>query len=327
VKEANVKNNLATVHLPMPTVRNNYPAQPSMGNHQLVIISQLLQIIENVQHIDELFLWLVHTLLRRLDIDVIQFWTLQSHVGGQATLELRTMVSRNLELPQYVVINPDVVGEIRHVLKERSGFMPMPVGTIFPQDQVSLLTQHNLHYWTCYFLCNSSVLPPATGKYTDSKEVYTPLMMVASLFMRQSPSPRLLPTIGHILEQTILIAKKRGLLLIDSKQQQFSLLIPSPTLQENSQQVGDKSTLLDLIPSRIRTSNPLAGALLLADQPAYQLYHAIDGRKSLAELASFTRFKAAAFYGAVRSLLNRKQIRFHERGGRQVENEFVMQSL
>jgi hypothetical protein len=151
--------------------------------------------------------------------------------------------------------------------------------------------------------------------------------MVVSLFMQQSPSPRLLPTIGHILEQTILIAKRRGLLLADSKQQQFPLLFPSPTLQENSQQSGDNSRLLNLIPSRIRTSNPLASTLLLADQPAYQLYHAIDGRKNLAELASFTHFKTAEFHGAVRSLLNRKQIRFHERGGRQVETEFVMQSL
>lgn len=322
-----MKNNLATVHLPTPIIRNNYPTQPSMGNQQLVIISQLLQIIENVQHIDELFLWLVHILLQRLGIDVIQFWTLQSHVGGQATLELRTMVSRNLELPQYVIVNPDVVGEIRHVLKDRSGLMPMPVGFVFPQDQVNLLTQHNLHYWACYFLCNSSMLPPATGKYTDSKQVYTPLRMVVSLFMQQSPSPRLLPTIGHILEQTILIAKRRGLLLADSKQQQFPLLFPSPTLQENSQQSGDNSRLLNLIPSRIRTSNPLASTLLLADQPAYQLYHAIDGRKNLAELASFAHFKTAEFHGAVRSLLNRKQIRFHERGGRQVETEFVMQSL
>jgi hypothetical protein len=63
------------------------------------------------------------------------------------------------------------------------------------------------------------MLPPAMGQYSERKKVYTPLTMVASLFMQQSPSPRLLPTIGHILEQTIMIAKKRGLLLTDGKQQ------------------------------------------------------------------------------------------------------------
>jgi hypothetical protein len=218
MKEPNVKSNLATVHLPMPAAKNSYSTLPGMGNHQLVIISQLLRIIDNVQHIDDLFLWLVHTLLKRLDIDVIQFWTLQGHVGGQVTLELRTMVSRNLALPQYVVVNPDVASQIRSVLKERSGLMPMPVGTVFPQDQVNLLTKHNLHYWTCCFLCDNSMLPPAMGKYTDSKEVYTPLTMAASLFTQQSPSLRLLPTIGHVLEQSILLAKKRGLLLPDGKQ-------------------------------------------------------------------------------------------------------------
>jgi hypothetical protein len=324
VKEVKVKSTQATVHL--PTIESNHAPHLSMGNHQIVIISQLLQIIENVKNIDELFLWLVHILSRRLGIDVIQFWTLQNHVEEQATLDLRTMVSRNLELPQHIVNNLDVVGEIRHVLKERSGLMPVPVATVFSQDQVNLLTRHNLHYWACYFLCNSSLLPPAMGKH-DSKDVYTPLVMVASLFMRQPPSPRVLPTIGHILEQTMLIAKKRGLLLTDVKQQQLPLLVPPPTLQGNAQQTGSKSTLLDLIPSRIQTGNPLAETLLLTDQPAYQLYHAIDGHKSLAELASFTRFKAAEFHRALRSLLNRKHIRFYERGGHQVENELVLQSL
>lgn len=321
-----MKSTQATVHLPTPTIKSSHAPQLSMGNHQIVIISQLLQIIENVKNIDELFLWLVHTLSQRLGIDVIQFWTLQNHVGEQATLDLRTIVSRNLELPQQIVNNLDVVGEIRHVLKERSGLMPVPVATIFSQDQVNLLARYNLHYWACYFLCNSSLLPPAMGKH-DSKDVYTPLVMVASLFMRQPPSPRVLPTIGHILEQTMLIARKRGLLLTDGKQQQLPLLVPPPPIQEKPQQTGSASTLLDLIPSRIQTSNPLAGTLLLTDQPAYQLYHAIDGRKNLAELASFTRFKAAEFHRALRSLLNRKHIRFYERGGHQVENELVLQSL
>jgi hypothetical protein len=169
--------------------------------------------IGNIQHIDELFLWLAHTLSKSLGIDVIQFWTLQSYAHGQATLELRTMVSRNLELPQNVVINPDVVGQIRQVLKKRSGLMPSPVSTVFPQSQASLFACYNLNYYTCYFLCNSALLPPVISQQTDSKKLYTPLIMIASLFMQQTPAPRLLPTVGHILEQAVLVAKKRGLLV------------------------------------------------------------------------------------------------------------------
>lgn len=79
------------------------------------------------------------------------------------------------------------------------------------------------------------MLPPAMSKYADSKEVYTPLMMVASLFTQQSPSPRLLPTIGHILEQTMLIAKRRGLLLADGKQ----AAIPSvPSLTKTTEKLA-----------------------------------------------------------------------------------------
>jgi len=226
-----MRSNRTTIHLVTPVASNNYSSQPSIGNHQVVIISQLLQIVGYVRHIDELFLWLVHTLSWRLGIDVIQFWTLQNHVGGQATLELRTIVSRNLELPQYVVINPDVVGAIRHVLKQRSGLMPLPVASVFSRSQANLLARHNLHGWACYFLCNSSLLPPVPSTRTDSQKIYTPLVMVASLFMQQPPVPRLLPTIGHILEQTVLIAKKHGLLFTNGP-----LLLPPPTVQGNSQQ-------------------------------------------------------------------------------------------
>ena len=321
-----MENNLATVHLPSLPAWNSYPTQPRMGNHQLVVISQLLQIIEQVQHVNDVFSWLVHTLLQRFGLDVIQLWTLQGQTEGQATLELRAMVSRNVALPQYVVNNSHVVREIKHVLRERSGLMPMPVSIVFSQEQVNLLAQHNLHYWGYSFLCNDSLLLPVVGKHNDNKEVSAPLMMVVSLFMQQSPSLRLLPTIGHILEQTVLIAKKRGLLL-DRKQQQFPLFTSSPTQQDNFQPIESKSALLDLIPSRVRTSNPLVGTLLLADWPAYQLYHAIDGYKSLAELASSTRCKPAEFQGAVRILLNRNYIRFHEKAGRLVENELVLQSL
>src|SRR5437879_2744798 len=222
-----MRSNRVTTRLTTPIASDNYSPQPSMSNHQLIILSQLLQIIGHVRHIDELFLWLVHTLSWHLGIDVIQFWTLQNHVGGQATLELRTMVSRNLELPQYVVINPDVVGAIRHILKQRSGLMPLPVASVFSQSQANLLARHNLRYWTCYFLCNSALLPPVPSTQTDSQKIYTPLVMVASLFMQQPPVPRLLPTIGHILEQTVLIAKKHGLLLTNGQ-----LLLPRQQYKE-----------------------------------------------------------------------------------------------
>ena len=203
----------ATVRLVPLVLNNNASFQPSRGHQQQVIISQLLQMIGNVRHIDELFYWLARILSKSLGIDVIQFWTLQNYADGQATLELRTMVSRNLELPQNIVINPDVVGQIRHVLKKRSGLMPSPVNMVFSQSQANLFTHNKLNYYACYFLCNGALLPPVTSQQTGSKKLHTPLIMVVSLFMHQTPAPRLLPTVGHILEQTVLIAKKRGLLV------------------------------------------------------------------------------------------------------------------
>src|SRR5260370_33849731 len=104
--------------------------RPGGGNPQLVIITQLLQIIPNMQHIDELFLWLSHIIGQRLDVPVIQLWANQAHTTGQYSTELRVVASQNSSLPLHVVNNAQVAEIVKGLLSERHGGRSKPVGSI-----------------------------------------------------------------------------------------------------------------------------------------------------------------------------------------------------
>src|SRR5437868_3548794 len=53
--------------------------QINVGHQQLAIITQLLQMSVNMRHIDEMFLWLSHSIGQRLNVDVLQLWSYQAH--------------------------------------------------------------------------------------------------------------------------------------------------------------------------------------------------------------------------------------------------------
>jgi CheY-like chemotaxis protein len=84
--------------------------------------------------------------------------------------------------------------------------------------------------------------------------------------------------------------------------------------------------LLKLMPRRVsnqvamRTSSPFALTPTIEDDRAYQLYTAIDGRKTLAELAAVTGLEAKTVTGAIRALLKEKRIRMYDAEGQPVES-------
>ena len=133
--------------------------RPGGGNPQLVIITQLLQIVTNMQHIDELFLWLSHSIGQRLNIEVLQLWTNQAYTTGQYSPELRVIASQNASLPLHIVNNAQVAEVVRSLLNERHGVRSQPVGSVFLLPQSDLLTRYNLHYWESTFLSNNALLP------------------------------------------------------------------------------------------------------------------------------------------------------------------------
>jgi hypothetical protein len=297
--------------------------RPGGGNPQLVIITQLLQIVTNMQHIDELFLWLSHSIGQRLNIPVLQLWANQAYASGQSSVELRVMASQNPLLPPHVVNNAQVVEVVKGLLHERHGIRSQPVGNVFLLPQADMLTRYNLHYWESTFLSNNTLLPP-TNNDIPSGAIPTPLAMIASLFTHQPANVNLLATVTRILEYALSIAKNRGLLLdVAASPVSFS----AGSLKDQAQpQYYD---LADLIPRRaqsieaIQVNNPLASAVVISDKQARQLYALVNGKRSVAQLMDRTQMDQLEFTSALRFLLKQKLIRLHDPKGTPVDSPFL----
>src|SRR5689334_10669322 len=115
------------------------------GNHQLVIITQLLQIAANIRHIDEMLLWLSHSIEQRLDLAAIQFWANQEYSNGPGSIKLRAIACQNSLVHLHVLNNAQVADVVGNLLYERRAIMPQPVGNIFPISHSDMLTHYNLH--------------------------------------------------------------------------------------------------------------------------------------------------------------------------------------
>ena len=95
----------------------------------------------------------------------------------------------------------------------------------------------------------------------------------------------------------------------------------SSTPQENV-----PPALLELMPRRLnnsvamRTSSPFARTPAIEDDRANQLYAAIDGKKTLSELAAVTGLEAKTVTGAIRALLKENRIRMYDGAGQPVES-------
>src|SRR5260370_15831933 len=186
--------------------------QIDISRQQLAIITQLLQMSVNMRHIDEMFLWLSHTIGQRLNIDVLQLWSYQAHTSGQYSAELRVTASQNTLFPLQVVNNEQVAEIVRDLFTQQSGVSPQSVTSVFSLPQADLLTRYDLHYWACLFISSNALLPPLMSNDLSHEAISSPLAMVVSLFTQQVLNPDLLPAIKHILEHALSIAKNRGLL-------------------------------------------------------------------------------------------------------------------
>lgn len=288
-----------------------------MGNHQLIIITQLLQRVETMQTIDELFTWLATMMMQRMDIQVVQFWAMQGYSNGRVSCELRTTTHQNTSLPQHIVLNKPLADTVESLLSKQQSVVPQPVKNVFSQYLSKQLMRYNLNHWACQFMSNSILLPPTRNTFPYEK-IATPLTLEVSVFSQHTPSSRLLPTLSHILEHVLPIARKHGL-----------LAVPPPAergLQvSNNQYTGKRPPLTEFIPHHTQMLNTSKEALigersLIQDKNARRLYREIDGHKNISELTYVTQLNAQEFYAALCLLLAQKHIQLFEVAGRQGEN-------
>ena len=98
-----------------------------------------------------------------------------------------------------------------------------------------------------------------------------------------------------------------------------------PTVSSMPQQ-SEPPALLKLIPRRVtnqvamRTSSPFSRSASIGDEQAYQLYAAIDGRRTLGELVTVTGLEARAVAKALRVLHKENCIRMYDAAGQLVES-------
>ena len=294
------------------------------GNQQLAVITQLLRMSVNMRHIDEMFLWLSHSIGQRLNIDVLQFWSYQAHITGQYSAELRVTANQNTLFPLQVVNNVHVSEIVSDLLTQQSGASPQAVASTFSPHQADLLTRYNLHYWACFLLSSDVLLPPTMSNEPTQGAIPTPLTMAVSLFTQQLPNPHLLPTIKSILEHALSIAKNRGLL--------SSAANPSLGNLANNRAQPQQLTFNELIPHRaqdvqaMQANNPLANAIVIADMQARQLYFAIDGKKSIAELVDIIQLDQQEFDSALQFLLKQKLTRLCEPNGKVIDSSLFFRT-
>lgn len=273
-----------------------------------------------MRHLDELLLWLAHTIVQHFGVQVMQFWTNRVAAPGQPVLELHTTVCQDLLLPQQMVTNHLVGMVAESILEGQYSYSCRLVEEVFPVHQVTLLKRYGLNYCCGYYYSNRAVLSPTnTGRI--------PFIMVTLLFLQQEPSQRFLVTLGQILEQSLLIAKNRELLrpAIESGPMHVVLTESSPQ--------RSLPPLSELIPKRIdsanlmKSRNPLAGSVDISDKLARRLYIAIDGQKNVGALSVMTRLTALEVSAALRTLLTLQRIQVYEPSGLLVESSLLLSNL
>ena len=118
----------------------------------------------------------------------------------------------------------------------------------------------------------------------------------------------------------------------ETLQQMVWEVIPEPlrnTVRTVSAPVSQQHRLpefTELIPRRVanqeamRTSSPFAHTAIIADAHASQLYAAIDGRKTIAEIATVTELEIKEILRALDMLLKENSIQIYNLTGQLVEN-------
>lgn len=300
--------------------------RPGASRWPLVITAQLFQAAANMQQVDELFLWLANVSVQNLDIQVAQFWGLQTNRSGEVSTQLRALVFQDNSLPQHVVTNTHVVTLAGNILNQRRGFMIQKAGNLFSSFQADLLARYGLNYCSCYFLSSGLLLPPAYSPALQRQPLPLPLALAVLLFLRQVPSQSTISALGLVLEQAIQAASTYGLLL------------PADTASNHAlwnghAQQESRPVLLELIPRRheddklMKSSNPFASADIITDKQARRFYNAVDGHRPVKEICETTGMDIKEAHRALKILMAHHKIQLYTSGGQPVDDSALQDVL
>lgn len=292
--------------------------QPTINNQELAaIMTELSHYAVSVHHVDDIFFWVAQAIAHHLDVAVVEFWTQQMSSGGDPSLDLRALVTLGYAVPERLVNNDAVRMIVEDIQNERRGFWLKSVADLFTPYQANLLGRYGLNYCSSYLLKSTALLPPPK-KDVSTRNVATPLGLDVLLFLEHPPSQRLLLGIGHILERALMMAKKRGLLY--SAENTESLVMEDRALPQQHLSLGD------LIPRCVQErkeadiGNFQRAPVALPNRQVREVYAAIDGQKSVADLILATQLSMEEIRASLRILLLRHRVKLYEPGGQQVDS-------
>jgi len=298
-------------------------SRPGVSRWPLVITAQLFQVAANMQHVDQLFLWLANVSVQNLDIQVIQFWGLQTNRTGQLFTQLRTSVLQDNSLPLHIVTNNQVVTTAGNILIQRRGFMIQKVGGLFSSFQADLLARYGLYYCSCFFLSSNMLLPPVYNQSSHAEGLPMPLSLAVLVFLRQVPLQNTLPGLNLVLEQAIQIAGNNSLLLPPGSTNTHSLSNGYP-------QQEMPLVLTKLIPHRLeddnllKSSNPFASSEIITDKQARRLYNAIDSHRAVWEICEITGMDLKEAQKALKILMAHHRIQLYTLEGHPVDSSALL---
>jgi hypothetical protein len=302
----------------MQDYNRSFPPSQNMGEKKqpISLIVQLMQEIVNMQHVDDVFRWLATAMVYHFDIPTVQLWAAQRNTYGQSHIEPRATASQNLSLLQHLSPNQQILFVIHRLLQEQRAVISLPIEQIFSTEQAPLLFQNGWRYWSCYFMHYNALLPPRIG--TEAQNVPTPLLMAVSFFLRAPFSEKQERAIGYLFEQTLRLLHNRNFLTSAVNQ-------PAPTSPTPS---APLIPFADIIPHRAQdveisqANNPFASATILTDKNARRLYSAIDGQKTLSELAQNLSFNEQEIRQALHYLFQQGKISLYTRDEQTVDPSF-----
>ena len=292
---------------------SSIPPQTGIGSQPIALVSQLRQQALQMQHIDEMFAWMSHTMMTQWQIPLIQFWAAQAYSTGPLRAELRTVASRNPAFPSSLHANQQVADAVKRILAAKQGFFPRPTKGVFSPSYVEHFARYNIRYWGGYFISDNVLLPPK--REAEEEKVATPLSMVITLFLQNPPSERLGRAMDFAFQQGFRVAADKGL---------FS---PPASLhtEVHTESLQTKTTALDLsafVPRRtqnieeIQSGNPFTYATVIPDRKARrQIYSLVNGQRNVAAIARMANLDLKEVEEALRLLIKQEQISLQDGEG------------
>jgi hypothetical protein len=292
------------------------------GKQQIALLTQLLQAAAGMQHIDELFFLLARKMMQSLRIEIVQIWTMEVNSISQASAVLRGTALYDQSISTHVVDSPHVETVANDLLKRQQAILSQPIANLFSVYQSRLLGRYGLSYCLCCSTMSNIPLPPASSA-PAVPTANGPSIVAALLFTAQPRPQQFAISVNQILEQTLLIARNQGLLPVPVIRE--AITPPAEVMQPEA-----LPPLHELIPVRIRardsmrSSNPFANAAAISDKRAQAFLSAIDGTKTVAEIAAIKRMDGRDMVAALRHLLQHERIQLQTQAGQVVDAELFL---